>query len=183
MNLQEISLFLTEPIVLIPEEVSKQAPTDVADKAISQSLAAGEDPADHDREESEIQELEIASYEGSFQKGLLILYQGGELSEASQTFLMNILKAVNHSLKDIALVSETDLLNGHPDSIIQLNPQNILIFGKLNHSIMKKKKEDYVIIQDDYTCLFSDDLIEIEANRSLKKRLWTALQLLFDIKS
>ncbi|HSI75764.1 MAG TPA: hypothetical protein VK957_07710 [Lunatimonas sp.] len=183
MNLQEISLFLTEPIVLIPEEDSTKALTDVSDKSVSQSLAPKEDPDEQDREENEIEELDIASYEGNFQKGLLILYQGNGLSEASQTFLMNILKAVNHSLKDIALVSETALLNGHPESITQLNPKNILIFGKLNHSIMKKKKEEYVIIQDDHPCLFSDDLIEIEANRSLKIKLWTALQLLFDIKS
>lgn len=183
MNLKEISLFLTEPILLIPEKISKQLHTDIPDISGNVILSTEELPSDQNREENDIQELDIASYEGNFQKGLLILYQGSELSEESQTFLMNILKAVNHSLKDIALISEAYLLNGHPDSITRLNPRNMLIFGRLNHPIMKIKKEDYVIIQDDYPCLFAGDLKEVEANKSHKIKLWTALQILFDIKS
>lgn len=183
MNLKEISLFLTEPIVLIPDDVSNQVRINLSDKSSSAEPSSKEALTDQESEENEIEELDIASYEGNFQKGLLILYQGAELSTESQTFLMNVLKAVNHSLKDIALISETALLNGHPDSISRLNPQNILIFGKLNHSIMQMKKENYAIVQDDHTCLFSDELREIEGNKLLKKSLWTALQVLFDIKS
>jgi hypothetical protein len=183
MNLREISLFLTEPIILIPEKNSKQLPPSASETSGSVNPKSDESPSDQYSEENHIQELEIASYEGNFQKGLLILYQGGELSDASQTFLMNILKAVNHSLKDIALISEVALLNGHPESITRLNPQNILIFGKLNHSIMKIKKEDYVIVQEESTLLFADELKELEANKPLKLKLWTALQVLFNIKS
>ncbi len=183
MNLKEISLFLTEPIVLIPEEVSKGVIFSFSDISSAESVSSKEDLTDMDTEENEIQELDIAAYEGNFQKGVLILYQGSGLSGASQTFLMNILKAVNHSLKDIALISETALLNGHPDSITRLNPQNILIFGKLNHTIMQRKKENYIIVQDNHACLYADDLREIEANKPLKLKLWTALQVLFNIKS
>jgi len=185
MNLKEISLFLTEPILLIPEKISEQVLTGVPDisASVNVSLSSEEVPSDPNREENDIPELDIASYEGNFQKGLLVLYQGSKLSEASQTFLMNILKAVNHSLKDIALLSEAALLNGHPDSITRLNPRNMLIFGRLNHSIMQIKKGDYVIISEDYSCLFADDLKELEANKPLKIKLWTSLQVLFDIKS
>lgn len=183
MNLKEISLFLTEPIVIIPEEIYEQTLTAEKDLPVPNDLSLEEKQKEKSSEENEVQELDIAAFEGNFQKGLLVLYQGNELPEASQLFLMNILKAVNHSLKDIALISEVALLNGHPDSINRLNPQNILIFGKLNHSIMQMKKDDYAIVQDDKTCLFSDDLREIEANKTLKIKLWTALQSLFNIKS
>lgn len=182
MNLNEISLFLTEPIVIIPGEILKEAPIKEKELAPQNNLLL-EDEKEKNMEENDVRELDVASFEGSFQKGLLVLYQGRQLSEPSQLFLMNILKAVNHSLKDIALISEEELLNGHPDSINRLNPQNILIFGKLNHSIMQFKREDYAIVQADQTCLFSDDLREIEANKPLKIKLWTALQVLFNIKS
>lgn len=183
MNLKEISLFITEPILLIPERIDVQEPGRSSDTSVTDGKNPTGDSDGYGGIEEEIPELETATYEGNFQKGLLILYQGNELPEDSRLFLMNILTAVNHSLKDIALISEASIRNGHTDSITQLNPRNILIFGKLNHSIMKIKKDDYSIIQEDYTYLFADDLKELEANKPLKKKLWTALQLLFNIKS
>lgn len=183
MNLKEISLFITEPILLIPEKIDAQEPGRSSDSSVTDSKKSTGDSYAHQEIEEDIPELETATYEGNFQKGLLILYQGNELPDDSRLFLMNILKAVNHSLKDIALISEVSVRNGHPDSITQLNPRNILIFGKLNHAIMQIKRDDYAIIQEDYTYLFADDLKELEVNKPLKKKLWTALQLLFNINS
>lgn len=183
MNLKEISLFITEPIVLIPEKIDTQKSIDSTKTLITIDNKVKDDSKDSRGLEDDIPELETAIYEGNFQKGLLILYQGKELPTDSQVFLMSILKAVNHSLKDIALISEDAIRNGHPDSITQLNPRNILIFGKLNHSIMKMKNDDYAIIQEDYTYLFADELKELQANKPLKIKLWSALQVLFNIKS
>lgn len=181
MNLKEISLFLTEPIVLIPEPNIAQSSDEMRATIASQASVMEETETKRQKAAEDIPEMETAVYKGNFQKGLLVLHQGNALSEESQRFLMTILKAVDHSLKDIALLSEAELLAGHPDSITHLNPTSILIFGKVNHPIMQCKKTDYTIIQDEHTMLFADDLEELETNKPLKKKLWTALQVLFTI--
>jgi hypothetical protein len=180
MNLKEISLFITEPIALIPEKAKAQETLEPEPTALIDEYS--DESNDRRQLEDEEPDLDTATYEGNFQKGLLILYQGNELPEGSQVFLMSILKAVNHSLKDIALISEAALRNGHPESITHLNPRNILIFGKLNHPVMQIRKVDYAVIQQDCAYLFADDLRELETNKPLKIKLWSALQLLFNIK-
>nr|MBI1230695.1 hypothetical protein [Cytophagales bacterium] len=183
MNLKEISLFLTEPIVLIPEPKTVLRSDEMTASKSSLASVSEETKTNPQKTVEDIPDMDTAVYKGNFQKGLLVLHQGNTLSEESQRFLMTILKAVNHSLKDIALLSEADLLVGHPDSITHLNPTSILIFGKLAHPVMQRKKSDYTIFQDEHTMLFADDLEELEKNKLLKKKLWTALQALFNINS
>ena len=190
MNLKELSLFLTEDIYLIDEE--KTIRIQASKKSVDQKKSENKNPetsGNRDLVEEPAAEMEknndsdskMMSFEGDFKKGILIIYQGKELSDDIQEFLMKILGAVNCTLKDIALVSEETLKSGNQDPIPFLNPKKMIIFGNLHHPLMKQKKDNYFIVQEDLEYFFADDLSELSGNISLKKKLWSTLQLFFNI--
>lgn len=190
MNLKELSLFLTEDIYLIGEDKTIQI--EASEKSTNQKT-----PEKKDHEPSNSQNLVeeptaelgkntdsesiMMSFEGDFKKGILIIYQGRDLSDDIREFLMKILGAVNCTLKDIALISEETLKSGIQDPIPLLNPKKMIVFGILHHPVMKLKKDNYFIVQEDLEYFFADDLSELAGNISLKKKLWSTLQLFFNI--
>ncbi|MEX2512389.1 MAG: hypothetical protein WD398_05750 [Cyclobacteriaceae bacterium] len=193
MNLKEISLYLTEDIYVINGEMQQKQ---LAEKFTSQygleeteehnlsdtvSTPKVEEPVS-DLEKKEALAPEPIKFEGEFKKGILIIYQGKELSALSREFLMKILLAIPLSLKDIALLSENSLLTHEKDPVAQLNPDKMIVFGNFHHPIMKLKKENYHIQQDQIECFFADDFEELQNSTPLKRKLWSTLQLFFNIK-
>src|SRR5690606_38546462 len=102
--------------------------------------------------------------------------------DSYREFLMRILGAVGCSLKDVAMVSTNHIHELPTECISQLNPNKCLVFGSLNHPIMKWKTKNYEVISGEAAYLFADPLEELSANVQLKKNLWTCLQVLFNIK-
>jgi hypothetical protein len=185
MNLENLSLFLTDEMVIIPEELQKIS---LSQKFKNNgAIALHEEQSDYgdiqNGSQSQIQIEDILSQvKGQFEKGIVIIYEGHNLEEAHQEFLMKILGAVNCSLKDIALIG-ADLIEELPEESINiLSPTKIIVFGLVHHPIMQHKQDTYRITQPSYEIMFADDLKDIFENVALKKQLWGTLQVLFQIK-
>ena len=185
LNLHHLSLLLDQDLVIIPEDINKHLLSDqlkarhasfIEETGITQNISASE------AEEEYLEEILKINYEGNFEKGVLIIYQGNHLEDSYREFLMRILGAVGYSLKDVALVSTNHIHELPVDCISQLNPNKCLVFGALNHPIMRLKTKDYEIISGEAACFFADPLEELADNVQLKRKLWTGLQVLFNIK-
>jgi|GEM_PF-2418844 len=184
MNLKELSLFLTDELFVIKEEVNEK----VAINKMASRLDLNTSTEPIVANEPELQPKAIAHdpepipYEGGFKKSILIIYEGEELKQSNRAFLLKVFSAVNLSLKDIALVSEHSLKGSNEDPIEQLNPEKMIIFGTIYHPLMSLKKDNYHIIQEPLDYFFADDLDGLENNVSLKRKLWDTLQVFFNIK-
>lgn len=183
-NLDNLSLFLTDELVVVKEEMAQlklaqkfknNSAFIVAENDLNEALV-NEDITPYQSINDIIEELE-----GGYEKNIIIIYEGNELEKDLQEFLMKILGAVNCSLKDIALLGADQLENMDPAVLDQLNPQKIIVFGLVHHPIMQHKVDLYKIRDVGYELLFANDLIEISTNVALKKSLWTSLQILFHI--
>lgn len=190
LNLYHLSLILDQDLIVIPEEIRihqlseklKARHAYHPEEGISESNISVSEPPELNKPEKEYQDefLKI-NYEGNFEKEVLIIYEGSLLEDSSRDFLMKILGAVGCSLKDVALVAATHLLELPSESISHLNPHKCIVFGKVIHPLIRLKKENYEIISGEIVFLFADDLKEIAENIPLKKKLWSSLQVLFTI--
>jgi hypothetical protein len=177
LGIQHLGLFMESEIYVIPEELPLLA-------QIDKNIISSSETKESELVEEEIQEEELVSldYEGGFEKGVFIGFEGNDLSEEHKGLLFKILGAVGCSLKDIALINSTNIEAVPIASILALNPAKIILFGLFHHDIMSRKKNNYEITQEDeIEYLFADDLGQIFENVALKKSLWTALQVLFNI--
>lgn len=164
LNLAQLSLLLDEDIFVIPDEDLKHS-----------SVTLTPDTA---HPNNNVQEME---YEGGFKQRVLIIYQGSELGTDAREFLMKVLGAVGCSLKDVALVSSDQVEKSPENCIQQLHPQKCLVFGRVNHPIMKEKTQNYEIINGEFEYYFGNDLEELKDDVPLKKKFWSGLQVLFHI--
>jgi len=183
-NLDNLSLFLTDELVVVKEEMAQ---LQLAQKFRNNSVFTISENQTNDitiEEEAatylNINEI-LQELEGGYEKGIIIIYEGETLDKELQEFLMKILGAVNCSLKDIALLGSDQLENMNPGLLDQLNPKKIIVFGLVHHPIMQHKAELYKIIDAGYELLFANDLVEISTNVAMKKSLWASLQTLFHI--
>ncbi|WP_114751325.1 hypothetical protein [Pleomorphovibrio marinus] len=181
MNLKELSLFITEPLVVDSEELSQRLLANRLVKRHADSPGLDENKLEEPQEEYPEEDSELV-FEGEFQKGILVIYQGTGLSEETTGFLLKILQAVGCSLKDIALLSDQGLMGKSLDTIEIMAPNKVLVFGRVNHPIMNLKKSNYEIHAEGAEYFFADELGELEKNIPLKKKLWASLQVLFNIK-
>lgn len=187
LNLHELSLLLDQDIVIIQEDVEqhrskeKLAPLHAAQQqdgsGVPLALQGKTQAADETQEE-----LLKFKYEGNFDKGVLVIYQGNGLDPGHREFLMKILGAVGCSLKDVALMSSDHVLELPSGSLGRLTPHKLLVFGSFNHEIMKLKTANYRCIGEETLYFFADDLGDLVHNVHLKKELWKGLQVLFNIK-
>ncbi len=178
---------MEEDVFLIPEDVNEiklaQKFKDY-DSPIAEVAATVEEPTPLPQSNSEASASEEPiEYEGDFEKRLLVLYQGASLAEDTKGFLLKILQAVSHNLKDIALVSSSQISTLPPNCISHLGPHKVIVFGNLSHPIIQLKEHDYEIKSNEGTeYLFADDLGLIFGDDKLKRKLWTSLQAFFNIK-
>ena len=182
LNLQQLSLILDQDLVIHPKDVHQLATTqrelpdsprsDTTQVIVAEVLA----------EEQYQQEVKELSYEGNFEKGVLVVFEGNSLDSGHREFLFKVLGAVGCSLKDVALVSTKHLLELPPESIDHLSPRKCLIFGSFNHPMMKFKKTNYEIVSGEREYFFADALADLADNVQLKRNLWNGLQVLFQIK-
>ncbi|SHN00816.1 hypothetical protein SAMN04488057_105178 [Cyclobacterium lianum] len=184
MNSKELSLLLSEDIFVIRDEITEKIAAD--EMALRMKLAAENvdlvEESPIEPESATERDPEPIQYEGSFQKSILVIHQGETLPEQSRDFLFKVFRAVNLSLRDIALVSEKALKDSNEDPLAQLEPNKMILFGSLHHPLMKMKKDNYHISQEPVEYFFADELEELENNEGLKRKLWNTLQVFFNIK-
>lgn len=173
MSIHELGLILDKEIFLLPEE---------ADQLLEiKSRTVLEEKPNTLQEEFEDEDLSLV-YEGGFEKGILVIYEGKFLESSLSEYLFKILGAVSCSLKDIALANSEDTERTTMSSITALNPNKIIVFGKVRHEIMMSVKKTYEVHQEEeIEYLFADDLKQISESLDLRKALWKELQVLFNI--
>lgn len=173
MTIHELGMILDNEIYVLPEE-KNQLLTFVTlpkleENSLYQEEEFGEEPV----------QLE---YEGGFEKGILVIYEGKSLESSLSDYLFKIFGAVSCSLKDIALANSEDTELTTMSSITALNPNKIIVFGKVRHEIMMSVKKTYEVHQEEeIEYLFADDLKQISESLDLRKALWKELQVLFNI--
>lgn len=183
LNLHELSLILDQNLVILPEDAQQHllAENQKPNVVLAVDHIPETSPQDIVEEEYAVEANELA-YEGNFEKGILVVFQGNSLASSHREFLLKVLGAVGCSLKDVALVSTKHLLESAPESINQLNPHKCLVFGSFNHPIMKYKTSTYETISGDSIYFFADALEVLAESVPLKRNLWNGLQVLFQIK-
>ncbi len=125
--------------------------------------------------------------EGAYTNKILIIYDTDqyELEESQRKLLENILKAIGLQISDI---QRLNLQHQEMQQFWQINrvyqPQKIIGFGISPRSlglVVRAIKYRTFSFQE-IPILFSDTLAMIEKEVSLKKKLWVALQQMFEIK-
>lgn len=181
LTLPEMALFLKEELYLIGNEQE----TLLFAERVKKRIPPPQSPANLVNEPVEEYEEEVFQipYEGQFRKKILVIHAGTGLPLELKSFLLKILSAVECSLQDIALTAET-ALNAAGDSGIQsLNPEKIIVFGKIDNPIQRLKKSPYELVSDgECDLLFADSLEEMNESTDLKRKLWKSMQTLFNIK-
>lgn len=173
MSIHDLGLILDDEIYLVTEERDQLL-------ALEKSVTL-ETTSVSSQEEFEEEHVQLA-FEGGFEKGILVIYEGSSLESNLSEYLFKILGAVSCSLKDIALANSEDTELTSMASITALNPNKIIVFGKVRHEIMMSVKKTYEVHQEDeIEYLFADDLRQISENLDLRKALWKELQVLFNI--
>lgn len=182
LNLQQLSLILDQNLVILPEDVQQYLMAiNIKPDVTAVDTLPETSPQDMAAEEY-VEEVNKLRYEGNFEKGILVVFQGNSLESSHREFLLKVLGAVGCSLKDVALISTSHLLESPPESVNQLTPHKCLVFGSFNHPIMKFKTATYETISGDSTYFFADALEDLADSVQLKRNLWNGLQVLFQIK-
>lgn len=170
-GLSHFGMYLDQEVFLLPED-QKNLLSAIEGQETVEELTTEEEP-----------EYPTLSYEGNFEKGVLVVHLGEQLSQPLSSLLLKILDAVGCSLKDIALIGATALETVPIQSIYDMDPNKIIVFGSLRHELMSVKPGNYQIIQHGgIEYLFADDIKVIAEDQQLKRELWNELQVLFNIK-
>lgn len=174
MNLQLLSLFLDTDIVVVPgENHAFVKPHETGDGRV--------DPAEET--DGMDDEIPTIAYEGGFEKGILVVHDESELRKELHEMLFNLFGALQCSLKDIALVRSADLEGLPMESLLDLAPSKVVVFGLVRHDLMAFQKNKYETIQEEgIEYLFADSLSLMSENKELKKQLWKEIQVMFNIK-
>lgn len=175
VNLHDLGMFIDSEVYVIKEEISS-----LISKSSAESIP---EQISGEVQEDTAEELDLI-YEGNFEKGILVIYEGSHLEPDLREFLFNILGAVKCSLKDIALSSAESIEEVSQSKIDELAPNKVLVFGKINHKLFQIKQQDYEIRNEDgIEYLFADDLRAIFSNKEYKKSLWNKLKILFEVNN
>jgi hypothetical protein len=119
---------------------------------------------------------------GNFEKGVLILIEEDSLRPEVMEMLVKMLNAVGHSMNEVGLIHSNTLDMRSMKDLKNLNAHTILKFGRIQHPINSIPANQYeVYLEEDVQYLFADALTSISEDNSLKKKLWGALQILFNI--
>jgi hypothetical protein len=171
-SIEELQSLLTEEIYLIPEDR----------KAILAQLEGKiESPKEVAISETVAEPIPVR---GNFSKGVLVLHEEKELPSEVMEMLVNMIKAVGHSMNEVGMVSSDILENRSMEEFQALNAHVVLKFGKIKHPINALFDQLYEIHSDEETeFLFADSLSSIFEDKKLKVKLWNSLQILFNLTS
>jgi hypothetical protein len=166
----ELQSLITEEFYLIPE-----------DQEVILAQLEGRSKAAKDMELSE-PTIESIPVKGNFSKGILILHEESELSTEVLEMLVKMINAVGHSMTEVGMVSSEVLEDRSMEDFLSLNAHVVLKFGRIKHPINAVPAHSYEVYSEKETeYLFADSLSSISEDKALKKKLWTALQALFNL--
>ena len=121
---------------------------------------------------------------GKFSKGVLVIHEESELAPEVMDMLVKMINAVGHSMTEVGLVASEQLEGRSMEELLALNPHIVLKFGRIKHPINALPAPAYeIFVENETEYLFADSLTLISEDKNLKKKLWTSLQVLFNINS
>ncbi len=196
-SLESLSAFLEEPIFLLEEDQKRIAATlqvSGANKALAVeeqqvAISSSESPAT-DTLTTTDQEIKLESVEepipikGNFSKGILVIHEEANLNAEVMDMLVKMLHACGHSMSEVGLLAAENLENRNLEEFKALNAHVVLKFGRIKHPINQLPISSYEIHTEEETeYLFADALTSISEDKTLKRQLWSALQLLFNLST
>lgn len=191
-NLEQLSAFLQEEIFLLPEDKQRiksewmnaagELPGTNNPPASPSSPMTPPSPAKSEVAE-EVEAIPI-QVRGNYTKGILVLHEESDLSDEVMDMLVKMITACGHSMNEIGLLASESLEGRSMEEFKALNAHVVLKFGRIKHPINAVPTQYYEIFTEKETeYLFADALSTIAEDKPLKKKLWTALQQLFNLKS
>jgi len=196
-SLESLSVFLEEPIFLLEADRSTLAATlqdsAVTDARLLEGLKAtissteniASDPITPTEQEAKLEPIEEAiPIKGNFSKGILVIHEEANLNAEVMDMLVKMLNACGHSMSEVGLLAAENLENRSLEEFKALNAHVVLKFGRIKHPINQLPINSYEIhTEEDTEYLFADALSSISEDKGLKRQLWGALQLLFNLSA
>lgn len=196
-SLESLSTFLEEPIFLLEEDQKKlalavqvsgrndamPAAENKADFSLSEDIA-NESLTATNQETSMVSVEEPIPIKGNFSKGILVIHEEANLNGEVMDMLVKMLHACGHSMSEVGLLAAENLENRSQEEFKALNAHVVLKFGRVKHPINQLPIHPYEIHTEEETeYLFADALTSISEDKGLKRQLWGALQLLFNLST
>ena len=196
-SLESLSAFLEEPIFLL-EEDRKRLAESLQVSGDKEAMSAVEQPVAFSSSENTAtdalrpvdQETKLESVEepipikGNFSKGILVIHEEANLNAEVMDMLVKMLNACGHSMSEVGLLAAENLENRSMEEFKALNAHVVLKFGRIKHPINQLPISSYEIHTEEETeYLFADSLTSISEDKTLKRQLWTSLQLLFNLST
>lgn len=195
-SLESLQTFLEDPIFLLPEdqEKIKQSLFGASESQAPKEIVAVEksgDLSDETPQKSNLPEamqsdpvIEPIQVRGNFTKGILVIHEESSLNSDVMDMLVKMLNACGHSMMEVGLLAAESLENRSMEDFQALNAHVVLKFGRVKHPINQFPITPYEIHTEGETeYLFADALSSISEDKSLKRQLWAALQLLFNLSA
>lgn len=197
-NLENLKSFFEEELFLIPEDLKKLEEElsgsgsginlNGMPKAIVTSPPSSSPPVRSETSELEKVKEEVNAepipLKGNFTKGILILHEESELSAEVMDMLVKMINACGHSMNEVGMVSSEVLENRSMEDFQALNAHVVLKFGRIKHPINAISAPPYEIYAEEETeYLFADALTSISEDKNLKRKLWSSLQVLFNLST
>ena len=196
-SLESLSVFLEEPIFLLEADRSTLAATlqdsAVTDARLVEGLKAtisiteniASDPITPTEQEVKLEPIEAPiPIKGNFSKGILVIHEEANLNAEVMDMLVKMLNACGHSMSEVGLLAAENLENRSLEEFKALNAHVVLKFGRIKHPINQLPINSYEIHTEEETeYLFADALTSISEDKGLKRQLWGALQLLFNLST
>ena len=196
-SLESLSAFLEEPIFLLEEDQksiaaalqvsvgSEIAPAEVLNTSISSRENVATDSLTPTDQEIKLEAVEEPiPIKGNFSKGILVIHEEANLNAEVMDMLVKMLNACGHSMSEVGLLAAENLENRSLEEFKALNAHVVLKFGRIKHPINQLPINSYEIHTEEETeYLFADALSSIAEDKGLKRQLWGALQLLFNLST
>jgi hypothetical protein len=195
-SLESLQTFLEDSIFLLPEDQKKieQSLFGTSESQVAKEIVAVEKSADLSDETpeksnlpEEVQSAPISDpiqVRGNFTKGILVVHEESNLNSDVMDMLVKMLNACGHSMTEVGLLAAESLENRSMEDFQALNAHVVLKFGRVKHPINQLPITPYEIHTEGETeYLFADALTSISEDKTLKRQLWTTLQLLFNLST
>jgi hypothetical protein len=152
---------------------------------ISSTENIASDPITPTEQEVKLEPIEAPiPIKGNFSKGILVIHEEANLNAEVMDMLVKMLNACGHSMSEVGLLAAENLENRSLEEFKALNAHVVLKFGRIKHPINQLPINSYEIhTEEDTEYLFADALSSISEDKGLKRQLWGALQLLFNLST
>lgn len=131
-------------------------------------------------------EVKPVKYLGNNHKNILVIVSHASvpfLPDEELSFLTNILAACRLSIADIGIINQKNTEQADLQNLINLESKNVLLFGVEPSAIGLPINFPTFQLQsfNNRTYLYAPQLSQIENDKALKGKLWSALKIMFGI--